>query len=245
MAVKGITITVLLDNEVFLPGLMADWGLSLYLEVREGPRVLMDTGGSFTKLIRNAEALGVDLTTLDAIFISHWHGDHCGALPELLSFLGRPIEVLVPRRPGWTMAKRLARAGAKLVEAPRPLEFSPGLRSTGDMGGEHSLVIDVGGLGLLILTGCSHPGPKAVVQRAVEVLGRPAYGLMGGLHISSYHEGLELGAFLTRAGVQFLCPCHCTGSMAKRGLQEAFGGQLIRCGVGKRILLDRGGLKSP
>ena len=242
MAIEGIVITVLLDNEVFLPGLMADWGLSLYLEVEDGPRVLMDTGSSFQKLVRNAEALGLDLMALDAIFISHWHGDHCGALPDLLALLGRPLDILVPRRPGWTMSRHLFRAGAKLVEAKRPMEFSPGLYSTGDMGGEHALAADLEGLGLLVLTGCSHPGPEVVVQRARTAFNRPVYGLIGGLHISSYREGLELGAFLSRTGVHLLCPCHCTGSLAKRGLQEAFRGQLVQCGVGKRISL---GLRRP
>ena len=224
-----------MDNEVFRPGLMADWGLSIYVEAGWGPKVLMDTGGSFRKLVGNSEALGVELGALDAIFISHWHGDHCGALADVLNAIGGEVEVIVPRRPGWSMSRALARAGASVVEAGRPLEFLPGFYSTGDLGGEHSLVVEVEGLGLIILTGCSHPGPAKIVSKAVEVFGGPAHALVGGLHISSYREGLELGAFLSRAGLRLLCPCHCTGPMAKRGLQEAFKGEFRTCGSGREL----------
>ena len=236
-------ITVLLDNEPYLLHLKPDWGLSLYVERPGGPRVLMDTGGSFEKLTYNARALGLDLARLDAIFISHWHGDHCGALPELLASLGRGLPVFVPKRPGWSLARELSKAGAELLEAREPVELLPGFWSTGDLGGEHALVIDVPGLGLVTLSGCSHPGPKRVVEAALAVRpGRPFYALIGGFHIFSLEEGMELGRILSSVGAKLVCPCHCTGLRAKEGIMRSFSGLTLQCGVGRRIEIGQGSL---
>ena len=53
-------------------------GLSLYLETHDH-RLLMDTGstGAFAD---NAEALGIDLTRVDTVVLSHGHYDHAGGL---------------------------------------------------------------------------------------------------------------------------------------------------------------------
>jgi len=228
-----MTVTVLLDNEPFSSGLMTDWGLSLLVEA-DGVKVLMDTGSSARKLFANASALGVKLDELDAIFISHWHGDHCGALLELLDLSGG-LDVFAPVEPGWWMTRRLRGRGASLVVLRRPSELLPGLHSTGDLGGEHSLVADLGDLGLVVLTGCSHPGAENVIERACAYLAKRVYALMGGFHISSYQEGRRLGTFLARKGVRLVCPCHCTGSSAKRGLAEVLGNAVVRCGVGRRL----------
>jgi len=224
---------------------MPDWGLSLYLEAENGLRMLMDTGSSFHKLERNARALGLDLTRLDAIFISHWHADHSAALPDLLAHMDRKVPVFAPRRPGWLMrqqlwlrARQLRQASAELVEVREARELLPGFWSTGDLGGEHALMAVLEERGLVILTGCSHPGPREVVRAALAALsGVRPHALIGGFHISSYREGAELGRFLSEHGFRLVCPCHCTGLEAKKGIEDAFSGTTLQCGVGRRIEL--------
>ena len=49
----------------------------------EKHRILLDTGASDV-FIRNAELLGVDLSTVDYVFISHGHSDHAGGLRYFL-----------------------------------------------------------------------------------------------------------------------------------------------------------------
>lgn len=70
--------------------------------------VLFDVGPYADVWLDNARRLGVDLAAIDAIFLSHWHFDHSGALPEVVAAVsearrrgGRPPVVidLHPDRP--------------------------------------------------------------------------------------------------------------------------------------------------
>ena len=70
--------TVLSDNRTQNPSLLTEHGLSILLETDEH-RILLDTGASDV-FIRNAERMGIDLSTVDYVFISHGHSDHAGGL---------------------------------------------------------------------------------------------------------------------------------------------------------------------
>ena len=161
-AVDEVTITVLVDNyvDLLLPGdgrvtrpplardgqilaetLLAEHGLSLLIDVRVGREqhtVLLDTGYSQDAMLRNADLLGVDMTRVEAVVVSHGHMDHTGGLGPLLERLPESVPVVVhpdafiearfvEQRNGarvkfpFTMRRdRLERAGAKFVESPTP-----------------------------------------------------------------------------------------------------------------------------
>ena len=75
---KRMTWTVLSDNRTDNPALETEHGLSILLETGKH-NILLDTGASDI-FIRNAEQLGVDLKSVDYVFISHGHSDHAGGL---------------------------------------------------------------------------------------------------------------------------------------------------------------------
>ena len=74
--------TVLSDNRSSDGLLETEHGLSILLET-EHHRILLDTGASDV-FIRNAERLGIDLSMVDYVFISHGHSDHAGGLRHLM-----------------------------------------------------------------------------------------------------------------------------------------------------------------
>ena len=73
---------VLSDNRSNDSRLSIEHGLSILLET-ERYRILLDTGASDV-FIKNAELLGIDLSTIDYVFISHGHSDHAGGLRYFL-----------------------------------------------------------------------------------------------------------------------------------------------------------------
>ena len=81
-------ITILNENTVYRQGLFAEHGLSVLIEENDR-RFLMDTGQSDV-FLKNAETLGVDLTKLDGIILSHGHYDHCGGMEYLDGSGGMP-----------------------------------------------------------------------------------------------------------------------------------------------------------
>lgn len=74
--------TVLSDNRCCDSQLQTEHGLSILLQT-ERHKILLDTGASDV-FIRNAKLLGIDLSTVDYVFISHGHSDHAGGLRYFL-----------------------------------------------------------------------------------------------------------------------------------------------------------------
>ena len=75
-------ITVLVENTASGPGLLAEHGLAYWIEY-DDRRVLMDSGQGGV-LMSNAYKLGIRLTEIDALVLSHGHYDHTGGVAEAL-----------------------------------------------------------------------------------------------------------------------------------------------------------------
>ncbi len=75
-------------------GLRTAHGLALYIE-SEGHKILFDLGGDDT-ILYNAASLGVDLTEIDTVIISHGHKDHGGALALFLD-LNHKAKIYIQR----------------------------------------------------------------------------------------------------------------------------------------------------
>ena len=76
-------ITILSDAFGPREDLQQSWGFAALVEYG-GRRVLFDTGSKVAAFEHNVRVLGVDLTRLDAVVISHRHGDHTAGLTAVL-----------------------------------------------------------------------------------------------------------------------------------------------------------------
>lgn len=85
-----VRITTLSENTANI-GFLAEWGLSI-LVTTDNLNILMDTGASISTTY-NADVLGVDLSKVDKIVLSHGHFDHTGGLREVLRKTGE-VEVI-------------------------------------------------------------------------------------------------------------------------------------------------------
>ena len=88
----SIRILTLSENTAGMPGVLAEWGLSILVETKE-LRILVDTGASST-VPHNVRTLGVDLPSINKIVLSHGHFDHTGGLKGVLLQAGRKMEVI-------------------------------------------------------------------------------------------------------------------------------------------------------
>ncbi|MFO7654782.1 MAG: MBL fold metallo-hydrolase [Candidatus Krumholzibacteriia bacterium] len=127
MAAQRLRITILADNQA-APGLAGEHGLSCWVEAADR-RVLLDTGTGGV-LAANAEKLGIDLATADALVLSHGHRDHTGGLPQVLA---RAPGLHVYHHPGvvlerYSVTSDASRANGMPPEARAALEAVPDQR---------------------------------------------------------------------------------------------------------------------
>jgi 7,8-dihydropterin-6-yl-methyl-4-(beta-D-ribofuranosyl)aminobenzene 5'-phosphate synthase len=87
-------VTILYDAFGESKGLTKDWGFSALVE-HNGKRILFDTGNDAAIFEHNVKALGVDLTKLDFVVISHRHADHTTGLRYVLK-VNPNVTVYVP-----------------------------------------------------------------------------------------------------------------------------------------------------
>jgi 7,8-dihydropterin-6-yl-methyl-4-(beta-D-ribofuranosyl)aminobenzene 5'-phosphate synthase len=87
-------VTILYDAFGESKELTKDWGFSAFVE-HNGKRILFDTGNDAVIFEHNVKALGVDLTKLDFVVISHRHADHTTGLRYVLK-VNPNVTVYVP-----------------------------------------------------------------------------------------------------------------------------------------------------
>jgi len=78
-----MTITILIEDSVSAPTLMAEHGLAFWIDT-VSRCILFDTGQS-RLIMANANELKLDFDAVDIVVLSHGHYDHCGGLAAVLA----------------------------------------------------------------------------------------------------------------------------------------------------------------
>jgi len=120
-------VTILYDAFGKAPSMTKAWGFSALVEYG-GKRVLFDTGGNAEIFEHNVKALGVDLTKLDFVVLSHRHSDHISGLNYLLR-INPTVKIYTPADPwgpfGWDVPNSLYRKDESLPANMRYFDGNP------------------------------------------------------------------------------------------------------------------------
>jgi len=143
--IQDISITTLVENTASGAGLLAEHGLSFWIEYAD-KRILFDTGQSDI-LIQNAKVLGINLAEADAIILSHGHYDHTGGLTAVLDIAAKAKIYLHPAAIEPKFSKK--NSGVELIGMPdsaqktirnrgvirteTPIQIFPGVTVTGQV----------------------------------------------------------------------------------------------------------------
>jgi 7,8-dihydropterin-6-yl-methyl-4-(beta-D-ribofuranosyl)aminobenzene 5'-phosphate synthase len=160
---------------------------------------------------------GISPEKIGAVVISHSHSDHTGGLSSILE-VNKDATIYMLSSMGTI-------PGRRVISVSQPLQITSNVVSIGELKGmEQSLAIKTG-KGIVLVTGCSHPGVGTILD-AASSLGN-IYGIVGGLHGFRDFSRLD--------GLSLVCPCHCT--QYKEELERRFPEQCVRCGAGLELVL--------
>lgn len=250
-----VKIKVIYDNVPYDPDFQTGLGFSCLIQGRKN--VLFDTGGDPVILKHN---LGD--TRVDILVLSHDHFDHTGGLGAVLR---KGLPVFVGESFSEETRKIIADSGAVIKEISFPELLTDTVGSTGELYGpvnEQSLFVSTH-KGLVVITGCAHPGLVDIVREAKRFTGEKIYLVMGGFHFNNFGDllksSLRLKDILNIARARFpnrlngeteimkvikdlkelqvkkVAPSHCTGELATNLFKKEFGEDFIESGVGKQI----------
>jgi 7,8-dihydropterin-6-yl-methyl-4-(beta-D-ribofuranosyl)aminobenzene 5'-phosphate synthase len=233
----ALRLTVVFNNVSDLPGLTPGWGFSCVVEGLERT-LLFDTGSDGGVLLDNLRRMKIHPQAIEAVFLSHIHGDHTGGLDELLAAHAE-LEVWLPAEFPASFQQAIAVTGARVRPVSAGGRLFGSACSSGQLGDgivEQALILDTP-QGLVVITGCAHPGIARIAETALRLTGKRIHLLMGGFHLmaASHEEIAESILRLQALGVQRIAPSHCTGEEAMAQFRQAWGEDFVEGGLGAVI----------
>ncbi len=238
---EGIRITVLYDNYTLTEGCTPDWGFSCIIKGTE-KCILFDTGANGELLLENMDKLQVDAGDVELVAISHDHYDHTGGLE---AFLGRNSNVMayLPLTVSVSLIQMAESRGATVVLPDEPVQICDGVHLVRMRIGtldEQFMILDTP-QGLVVITGCAHPGIVPMLQKAKQLFRKDIYFVFGGFHLNSDTDSQVVSKIqqIQSLGVQKVGPSHCTGEVAIELFEQEFGGDFVPMGIGPVTIPNR------
>jgi 7,8-dihydropterin-6-yl-methyl-4-(beta-D-ribofuranosyl)aminobenzene 5'-phosphate synthase len=236
--ISQIQFSVVFNNMPYDPNCRIGWGFSCFIQGPE-KHILFDTGSNGDILLYNMKTMHLRAEDIDRIVLSHAHFDHTGGLASVLEVNPR-VTICAPQDTAVSLRRQLS-PPTKVLDAADPIKLCDQVMTTGSMGRglqEQALMIDLPP-GLVIITGCAHPGVTNIVRRAKEISSRPVHLLIGGFHLMGHSrkQVAEIADELMDVGVQYIAPSHCTGGIAVEYFKQRWGEHFVHSGCGARIVL--------
>jgi len=239
-AQQAIKITVVFDNYSCNEVLETSWGFACVIAGLE-ETILFDTGSDGKILLDNMRKMHIDPATIQTVVLSHSHWDHVGGLDVFLE-KNPHVRVYPLRSFPKGIKHKIEAVGAQMTEVLEPVTVCKDVHTTGEMGmqiREQSLVIK-SPKGLIVITGCAHPGIVEIIKRAKDLFQQDVYLVLGGFHLKAMNDGAirSILSDFRKLGVHSVGPSHCTGDLARKLFKQEYGRFCIDVGVGKIISID-------
>jgi 7,8-dihydropterin-6-yl-methyl-4-(beta-D-ribofuranosyl)aminobenzene 5'-phosphate synthase len=236
---KPVTIKVIYDNYVKTNGLTADWGYAVLIDGLE-KEILFDTGTKPDIFESNFRKMDLDASGISFLVLSHEHGDHFGGIPGLVK-MKTGIPVIIPQSFSDAFKKKMVSYGLEPLLVNKPVMICKNLYSSGEFSKptpEQALVLNTK-QGLVIMTGCSHPGIIGMLKEIKSTFNKNIYMVFGGFHLlqKSDKEMENIISEMKALGVVKCGATHCTGEKQIKMLKEAFGDNFFDLGVGNQITI--------
>lgn len=220
-------VQILYDLESITPGLYAGWGVSFLID----GRILFDTGEDGRRLLNNMKKMDIDIKNIETAVISHDHWDHTGGLWEILRAREGLKVYICPNFSG-ELKKNIERLKGEFIEVESVTKITDNIFITGEIAGEYKkrfiaeqAVVVRTERGLTMITGCSHPGIKKMVEQVKKYFpGEKIYQVFGGFHLlnKSREEIRLIAAAFKDMEVEKAGPTHCSGHDAEMIFKEAY-----------------------
>ncbi|MCX6260881.1 MAG: MBL fold metallo-hydrolase [Bacteroidia bacterium] len=210
---KPVTIKIIYDNYVHENGLKPDWGYSIIIEGLE-KGILFDAGTRPDIFEFNFKKMDLDAGKVDLIPFSF-----SGAFKnKMVSFGLTPVLVKEPVK----ICDNMYTSGEFAYQIP-----------------EQALVLNTKN-GLVIITGCSHPGIVEMLKEIKSTFNKNIYMVFGGFHLldKSEQEMNSIISELKSIGVVKCGATHCTGEKQIKMIRDAFGPNFVELGAGNSIVIN-------
>jgi len=282
-----ISRAVPLKEGEFRASILAEHGFSALVKTTAGSKthtLLFDFGFSENGAAQNTKTLGVDMTAVEAIALSHGHSDHTGGMDQMTALIGRKnipfiVHPSVFKSPRYLKVneqfkinfpkltkERLAQTGLEVIEAkepypllgrtilflgeiPRSTDFEKGfpiahfvendVEKWDAIEDDTSIVMNLKGKGLVILSGCAHAGIINTILYARKVTGiEKVHAVMGGFHLSGalFEPIIDRTAEeLKKLAPRYVVPAHCTGRKAIIRIEKEMPDQFILNMAGTKL----------
>lgn len=234
-------ISIIAEGSTKWNRFIGKWGVSFLI----GENLLFDTFAKASFLLKNIKKMEINIHNIKNIIISHEHWDHTNGLWHLLSVNpGANVYIC----PSFTQKfKKLVRSyKVPCHEIQELTKIDEDIYVTGEIGGEYhgkympeqALIIKTQN-GLVVITGCAHPGIIKILEEVKRNFGESIYMVMGGFHLANKKEEdiISIVKRFKQMNIKKAAPCHCTGDNAIKLFAREYGGNFIEAKAFMKINL--------
>ncbi len=228
----NIKLRVITDNNVAVEGFKSEWGFACMI----GEDILFDTGETAEVLLHNLSQAGIGPEQIKTVVLSHRDEDHTGGLFGLLE-RNPSVRVVLHSDFREEFIGQVRGCGAEVISAEGFTEVAPDIFVTGQYPTREQALVIKTEAGLVVVTGCAHPDPVAILQNIHRNMPGPIELVFGGFHLMEQTRDETLATIETfrNLGVRRAGACHCTGKKAIQVFREKYGDDFVEIGAGTVI----------